>query len=68
MPGRAPSHEEVVRDIRRRDAIDSTREDGPLICPEGAIVIDTSQVSLDKVVARLERIVREEIGEVGLSS
>lgn len=48
--------------ILERDRIDSTRSDGPLICPDDAIRVDTSELDLDSVVALLERTVREKIG------
>tara|TARA_R110000782_G_scaffold57258_25_gene119799 strand:+ start:774 stop:1481 length:708 start_codon:yes stop_codon:yes gene_type:complete len=48
--------------ILERDRIDSTRSDGPLICPHDAIRIDTSDLDLDSVVTLLERHVREKIG------
>jgi len=50
---------EVTEDIRRRDQIDSTRSDGPLICPEGAIIIDTSELEVDQVVDRMIRAVED---------
>lgn len=53
----------VINDIRERDRIDSTRADGPLTRPEGAIEIDTSDLSIEQVVDRLESIVREELAK-----
>jgi cytidylate kinase len=49
---------EVINDIRERDRIDSTRADGPLTRPEGALEIDTSDLSIEQVVGRLESIAR----------
>ena len=51
----------VIDDIRERDRIDSTRADGPLTRPEGAIEIDTSNLSIEQVVGRLESIARAEL-------
>ncbi len=45
--------EEVEREIAVRDLRDETRELAPLICPEGAIQIDTSSLTIDEVVARI---------------
>lgn len=45
----------VLNEILSRDQIDSTRVDAPLIKPQGAIQIDTSELSLDEVVDRLEQ-------------
>ncbi len=49
----------IAEDIKNRDRIDTTRSDGPLICPEGAIVINTSHQSLAEVVGEMERVVNE---------
>ena len=40
----------VIADIEQRDHLDSTRSDGPLIRPQGAIDLDTSNMSIDEVV------------------
>lgn len=50
---------EVQQDIEARDQLDSTRIDGPLTCPEGAIIIDTSKLSRDEVVDFMESNVRD---------
>ena len=52
---------EVTEDIRRRDRIDSTRSDGPLICPEGAIIIDTSELEIADVVNRMVQAVQDRL-------
>src|SRR6185295_16716140 len=39
--------------IERRDAEDRARKAGPLVRPEGAIVVDTSGLTLEQVVARI---------------
>ncbi|MCP4758324.1 MAG: (d)CMP kinase [Planctomycetes bacterium] len=48
----------VRSEIDTRDAIDSSRSVGPLMCPVGAIQVDTSNLTLDEVVDRLETDVR----------
>ena len=45
--------EEVLADLKRRDRLDSTRPTSPLMVPEGAIVLDTSHLSLEQVVKQL---------------
>lgn len=60
-----PSDAQVQRieaEIAERDRLDRTRRFGPLITPEGAIVVDTSDASFGEVVAMLERHVRERVG------
>jgi cytidylate kinase len=49
---------QVQQDISQRDIIDSTRSDGPLSCPEGAIVIETSSKSMMEVVDVMEEAVK----------
>jgi cytidylate kinase len=39
-------YEEVLENVRKRDYIDSTREEGPLRKAEGALVLDNSNMSL----------------------
>ena len=41
-----------------RDRIDSTRRYGPLVCPRGADVIDTSDLEVATVIDRLAELVR----------
>ena len=48
----------VTADIEQRDHIDSTRTDGPLIRPEGAIDLDTSDMGIDEVVDAMVEAVR----------
>jgi CMP/dCMP kinase len=53
----------AVRDeIEARDARDATREVGPLICPEDATRVDTSEKTFDEVVTELEKLVRAQLG------
>jgi cytidylate kinase len=40
----------VLKDIERRDALDSSREVAPLKCPRDAHCIDTTHLSIDQVV------------------
>jgi len=56
--GKDPDRQEILGSIIARDKKDTTRKDGPLICPEDAHRIDTSDMSLDQVVELLEQMVR----------
>lgn len=47
------SQETVLKDIERRDQFDSQRELAPLIVPQDAYVIDTSELSIDDVVEKI---------------
>jgi cytidylate kinase len=44
--------------IQQRDEIDTSRKEAPLKCPEGAIVVDTSEHTLEQVIALLLQIIR----------
>lgn len=56
------SEAEVLAQIIARDHMDSSRRDGPLVCPKGADVVDTSDIDIDVVIDRLEEIVRRRAG------
>jgi len=47
--GLAVSYEDVERQMRERDRRDSTRADSPLICPPGAVVVDSTHLSPQEV-------------------
>ncbi|MDO4908590.1 MAG: ribosome biogenesis GTPase Der [Corynebacterium sp.] len=52
--------DEVLRDVQRRDHLDSTRETSPLKPAEDAIIVDTSKLSLEQVMHRLIDIIEGE--------
>lgn len=53
--GEGRSKEEVLADLEARDARDSQRAVSPLICPEGAFVLDTSDYTIEEVLEILQR-------------
>lgn len=58
-----PAHfEEVLADIRVRDARDSDRAAAPLVQAEDAVVIDTTDLGVEEAIAAAIRIVEERIG------
>jgi cytidylate kinase len=57
--GREADERKILEQIIYRDQRDTTRADGPLVCPDDAIRTDTSQMSLDQVVEALLQYVRE---------
>jgi CMP/dCMP kinase len=59
--GLEESYDEVLRDIRNRDEIDSCREEAPLRAPDGAIRVDTGELTLEGVVDAMEHAVRTHI-------
>jgi cytidylate kinase len=56
--GQSVRFEEVLADIRRRDANDSSREHAPLRAAGDAVRLDTSGLSIDEAVETLTRLVR----------
>lgn len=46
--------EEVLDDIKKRDLQDSTRAFAPLVVPKGAMVIDTTNLSIEEVKNRIK--------------
>jgi cytidylate kinase len=51
--------------IERRDRLDSTREDSPLVQAGDAVAIDTTDLTIEEVVARIEALVRERLVKGG---
>ena len=52
----AGDHAAIQADLQRRDKFDSTRDVAPLQRSEAAIEIDTSDLSIDEVIARVLRL------------
>jgi cytidylate kinase len=44
---------DLVRELRERDALDSNRAHSPLTVAEGAVVIDSTRLSIDDVTERV---------------
>jgi len=61
----ALTYEQALRDLQRRDHIDSTREDSPLRAAEDAVVVDSTGLSVEEVVKRIEEIVRQRLARLG---
>ena len=45
--------DDVLQDLKRRDHVDSTRDDSPLQVAPGAVIFDTSNMSVEAVVSEL---------------
>lgn len=50
--------EQVLQDVRRRDEIDSTRQHAPLAAAEDAIIVDSTDLTIDEVLQRVLGLVR----------
>jgi len=48
--GESAVYDEILQSVKERDRIDSTREDAPLVMPEGAHCIDSSFMNEQQVV------------------
>ena len=57
--GEQKSIDNVTRDIIKRDYKDSTRKHSPLIKSENAIIIDTSNLNINKVIDKIVNIVNK---------
>ena len=60
-PASTAQAEAVLREIRERDERDRTRVQSPLRPAPDAVVIDSTMLSLDDVVARAEAIITERL-------
>jgi cytidylate kinase len=60
------SFEETLADINKRDQRDSTRADSPLVIADDAIVIDSSELSVQEVFARMIEEIRARVYETQL--
>jgi CMP/dCMP kinase len=56
---KAGSFEQVLQEIRERDTRDASRDVAPMRAADDAVLVDSSTMSLDEVVAEVERVVRE---------
>lgn len=61
--GMAVSYEEILRDQLRRDAEDESRSIAPLRAAADSLVLDTTHIALDDVVAQVLREVREALAD-----
>ncbi|HEY1986950.1 MAG TPA: (d)CMP kinase [Terracidiphilus sp.] len=54
--------EEVIKDLRERDRRDRNRADSPLKAADDAVLLDSTNMTLDEAVAAAEEIVASKIG------
>lgn len=64
--GEKADYSEILRDMKRRDRIDSSRAVAPLRAAEDAIRVDTDNLSLDEVLGMVERLVGDASSPSGL--
>lgn len=51
--------EEVEESVAKRDHLDMTREESPLVCVEDAVVIDSSDLTFAETVETMKRLIEE---------
>jgi cytidylate kinase len=61
LKGGIDTLEEVERDLIKRDLRDRTREDSPLVCPEGASIVDTTYMSPNEVIEKICNITKRKM-------
>lgn len=64
-PANRQAPESVLKELRERDRRDRTRAASPLVPAPDAVVIDSTNLSLSEVLARVEAIIQERLGTLG---
>ena len=62
--GQAPVYDDVLKDIIQRDYNDSHREIAPLKQADDAVLVDTTNKSLDEVIEIIKSIIIERTGDI----
>lgn len=56
-----PTYEEILKDIIQRDYNDMNRETAPLKQAEDAVLVDTTELTLEQSAARIAKIIKERV-------
>lgn len=67
LKGESVTHEETVADVIRRDRQDSERDIAPLRQADDALAIDSSRLSIDGVLEKMNVICLNKLSELGYS-
>jgi cytidylate kinase len=59
--GQTVDFDKLHAEIVQRDKQDSEREFSPLVCADDAIVIDTSEMSIEQVLAKIKSLIQQKI-------
>ena len=62
--GETATYEEVLENVKKRDYLDSTREESPLRKADDAVVLDDSDMTISEQKAWLLEVVRQRLQEV----
>ena len=60
-PGKAPLEAAIVEEMKERDRRDRNRATSPLKPADDAVVIDSTSLTLDQVIQRVEQIIEEKL-------
>jgi len=60
--GQKADYEQTLKDIKQRDYQDMNRPVAPLKQAKDAVLLDTSELDVDGVIAEMKRIIQEKIG------
>jgi CMP/dCMP kinase len=58
----SPGREEILRDLRARDERDRNRKDSPLKAAPDAVILDSTNMTLDQALTAAEAIVAKKLG------
>jgi cytidylate kinase len=58
---KGPSAQTMATELRERDRRDRTRAASPLVAAEDAVVLDSTHLSEDEVIARIEQLVEDRL-------
>lgn len=61
---RGQEPEEVIHELRERDRRDRNRADSPLKPAEDAVMLDSTNMTLDEAVAAAEKIVNARLSQI----
>ena len=59
--GLSVSYDDILNNIRKRDKLDSSRSDSPLIIEKDAVVIDNSNMSIDEQIEQIKQLINRKI-------
>lgn len=62
--GENVTFEEVLSDMQLRDKNDSSRECAPLVAADDAILVDTSELTFDETVKKIQKIITDKVGNI----
>jgi cytidylate kinase len=55
--GESRNYDDILANLRERDRIDTSRAIAPLRAAADAVILDTTDLSVDEVIARIEALV-----------